>query len=77
MTASNFKKENTMTDHSISLSVHQITKVKTTKCVYDTFNAYDLSIESDDGRVIKITLFGVGSDEIAFENKSDKDMRST
>ena len=75
MTASNSKEENTMTDHSMSLSVHQITKVKTTRCIYESFNAYDLSIESDDGRVIRITLFGVGPDEIAFENETDRDMR--
>ena len=61
-------------DHSMSLSVHQITNVRTTRCIYESFNAYDLSIESDDGRVIKITLFGVNGDEIAFENESDKDM---
>ena len=60
--------------HSMSLSVHQITKVKTTRCIYESFNAYDLSIESNDGRVIKITLFGVDGDEIAFKNESDKDM---
>ena len=65
-----------MINHNISLSVHQITKVKTTRCIYESFNAYDLSIESDDGRLITITLFGVGRDEIVFENGSDKDMLS-
>ena len=62
-------------DHSISLSVHQIKKVKTTKCIYDTFTAYDLEIQNDDESVIRITLFGADREEIVFENGTDKDMR--
>ena len=61
--------------HSMNLSVHQITKVISTKCIYDTFNAYELKIEGSDGRIITVTLFSVGSDNIVFENKTDKDMR--
>lgn len=62
-------------DYNMNLSVNQITKVISTKYVYDTFNAYDLRIERSDGRIITVTLFSVGSDNIVFENKTDKDMR--
>ena len=62
-------------DHSISLSVHQIKKVKITKCIYSTFTAHDLEVQSDDESVIRITLFGADREEIVFENGTDKDMR--
>ena len=64
-----------ITDHSISLSVHQIKKVKTTKCVYSTFTAYDLEIQNHDESVMRITLFGADREEIVFKNGTDRDMR--
>jgi len=64
-----------ITDHNMNMSVHMITKVKTTKCIYASFTAYDLEIQSDDGSVIRITLFGADREEIVFENGTDKDMR--
>lgn len=66
-----------ITNHNMNLVVQMITKVKTTKSIYDGFTAYDLEIQSDDGTVIRITLFGADRKEIVFENGKDKDMRST
>ena len=64
-----------ITDHNMNMMVQMITKVKTTKCIYASFTAYDLEIESHDGRVIRISLFGADREEIVFENGKDKDMR--
>lgn len=64
-----------ISDHSINLSVHQIKKVKTTKCIYSTFTAYDLEIQNDDESVMRITIFGANREDIVFENGTDRDMR--
>ena len=77
MTASSSKKKNTMTDYHMSMSLHNITKVKAEKSTYDDFISYDLSIEGNDGRIITITLFSVGRNNIAFEDGDNKDRRST
>lgn len=65
-----------MIDYNMNMSLHQITKVKTSKSIYDTFTAYDLRIEGDDGRIITITLFGADRNNIAFEDEDIKDWRS-
>ena len=66
----------TITDHNISVSLHNITRVTATKCTYDTFKAYDLNIEGDDGQIIRITLFGADANDIAFEDGDIKDSRT-